>query len=142
MNCENNGFKYGLVHRPAGVGCIPNESHRIEASLDDEEGHNLSRHGVVVFGRPLTESEICSFELSVIANDEIREEMAVEVAKKMARYAKAYVECANDEPALFLSTVREKLRTARKYRVYVGLTERFAEKVKSKLEIFASEAQQ
>lgn len=140
MTASTFRFRYGLVNRPAGIGCIPNELHEIESPLIDEEGANLSRHGVVVFGRPLTESEICSFELSVIADEDLKEEMAIDVALKMGRYAKAYLEQAKEDPELFLATVRDRLRNARKYRVYVGPFERFAEMVKGRLEGIASKA--
>lgn len=137
-NQNSQGFRYGLVNRPAGLGCLPKEAYKLEAPLTDDLGSSLSRHGIAVFDRPLTEQEICAFELCVIADGDLQEEMAIEVALEMGEYAQAYVKMADTRWDQFHGTVQDRLRSVRKYRVHVGDLTRFSAMVKARLENIAA----
>lgn len=62
-------FAYGLKYRPASVGAVPQGRFTVKDALSGE-GARCTRHGVIVYDRPLTESEIRSFELVVLADDQ------------------------------------------------------------------------
>lgn len=127
-------FKYGLIFRPASLGAIPSIPHQVEPPLEDEHGRRLSRHGILVTERPLTEKELVGFELSVIADDDLKEELAIHVALDMRRYAEPYLAMATEDPEDFHQAINDGLRRSRPYRVYVGDADRFALMVKSRLE--------
>jgi hypothetical protein len=130
---KSNRYCYGLVNRPASIGAVPNGEFSIEPSLDGD-GRNYSRHGVIVYSRPLTEKEIYDFELSVIADSDLVEELAIFAALNMKEYASQYIGMANGSYESFKNHVFEQLKGLRKYRVYVGSLDRFCLMVKCRLE--------
>lgn len=128
------GFRYGLVNRPASIGTIPNIAHQVEPPLSGDLGQRLSRHGVVAFQRPLTEKELVAFELALIADADLIEELAIAVAIEMLDYASEYIAQAGEEPEFFRRAVAQRIKQLRPYRVYVGELDRFARMVVSRLE--------
>lgn len=129
-----HSFQYGLVYRPAGLGAIPNIPHQVLPSLSDEDGARLTRHGILVTERHLTDKEIVAYELALIANGEQKEELAILVALSMGDYAAEYVAEATEHPADFQIAVIQSLRRVRPYQIHVGPWPHFAEMVKRRLE--------
>ena len=127
-------FQYGLVYRPAGIGAVPNITHQVLPPLTDEEGQRLTRHGIFATERPLTTKEIVAFDLAVLADETIKEEMAATVAQIMSEYAVEYVDEAHNEPKQFQITVMQRARKVKPYQVYLGEISAFAERVKRRLE--------
>ena len=134
MHQENRKHRYGLMSRPAGIGCIPRDPFTLEPPLAGAAGQRFTRHGVVVFEQPLTEQEIVAFELVAIADDELKRQLVVDVAAKLAPYAAEYVQAADADLFEFQRTVADRIRSARPYRVYVGETNTFCDQVKLALE--------
>lgn len=55
-------YRYGLVNRPVGLGNTPPGDVRVEPPVPDYP--TMTRHGVVVYRRPLTDDEVRSYELA------------------------------------------------------------------------------
>ena len=133
-------FKYGLKFRPAGIGAVPNIPHQVESStFEDDIGRHLTRHGVLVTERPLSEREILSFELAVIADEVIKEELVLAIAQDMGDYAAEYLAMQKTEPSNFIRNVTKSLARIRPYRVYVGDVDIFSAMVTHQLETIASQ---
>ena len=130
---KSKRYCYGLVNRPASIGAVPKGEFTIEPSLEGE-GSNFSRHGVIVYDRPLSEKELYDFELSVIADNDLVEELAIFTAINMKEYAQEYLRMADESDDDFKNHVVDQLKNLRKYRVCVGSTDRFCLMVKSRLE--------
>lgn len=129
-------YRYGLQFRPADIGAVPKGLSTIEPPLTDIEGNGkrLTRHGIIVYSRPLTEQEVCAFELVVIADHDLIEELAIEVAKCMSEYAKEYLQIANEDYKVYCASIVDALYESRKYNVYVGSYDHFGQMVKVRLE--------
>jgi hypothetical protein len=93
----------------------------------------FTRHGVIVYDRPLTESEIRAFELAVLADDALRDTLAADVASKLVSYGQSYLEIWREDQAMFESIVADRLADVRPYSVYVGQVPVFAAKVAENL---------
>lgn len=126
-------FRYGLRNRPAGLGAVPSGWKRIDEPLDDSEARALTRHGVIVYERALTEAELTSFELTVLADDELREELAIVIALKLGTYARGYLDMQASDPKHFRMAVMDRVCKARPYVIHVGPTERFVRMVGERL---------
>lgn len=131
---ETSHFQYGLMYRPAGIGAVPNVPHQVLPALTDEDGGRYTRHGIFVTERALNSKEVIAFDLSVLADDDLKEELAIFAALDLGDYAEQYLAEAIDTPLDFCHTVADCLKRLRPYRVYVGDLSRFAEMVKSRLE--------
>lgn len=125
-------FAYGLKYRPASVGAVPQGRFTVKDALPGE-GARCTRHGVIVYDRPLTESEIRSFELVVLADDQQIDELTNAVVQKLEGYAESYLDLSRDDPAMFTSVVAERLDAVRPYPVFVGSLDEFAQRVVGKL---------
>lgn len=132
-------YKYGLTNRPAGIGCVPKGDFRLDPPISTKEGRDISRHGVVVFDRALTDDEIYSFELTVIVSDEVRESLVNCVAKEMQDYAADYLEDEKESPDDFRIYVASALKGLRPYRLYVGEIVHFVAAVKARLVDFVQD---
>ena len=129
-----NEYRYGCVYRPPSMGALPKAPFRVEASWPEEEARSFyTRHGVVVFDRPLADNELVSFELAVLANETEKREIAEYVMAKMAKYRDGYLEMAEDEPDAFRSAVVTKAKNAKPYMVYLGNIYEFTERVRQGL---------
>ena len=111
-------FAYGLKYRPASVGAVPQGLFTVKDALPGE-GARCTRHGVIVYDRPLTEGEIRSFELVVLADDQQIDEMANAVVQRLEGYAASYLDLSRDDPVMFTSVVAERLDAVRPYPVFV-----------------------
>jgi len=58
-------YKYGMKHRPFGIGCQP----RGVASVVDCNKAETSYYNIIVYNRELTDQEINSFELIKIKGE-------------------------------------------------------------------------
>ncbi|CAM5529257.1 defense against restriction DarA-related protein [Thauera humireducens] len=125
-------YAYGLQFRPASIGAVP--PGLFEVRENGEPGaERFTRHGVIVYDRPLTESEIRAFELVVLADDIQRDTLATEVASKLATYGQSYLELWREDQGMFESIVADRLADVRPYSVFVGQVPVFAGKVAEKL---------
>jgi hypothetical protein len=125
-------YAYGLQFRPASIGAVP--PGLFEVRENGEPGaERFTRHGVIVYDRPLTESEIRAFELAVLADDALRDTLAADVASKLVSYGQSYLEIWLEDQAMFESIVADRLADVRPYSVYVGQVPVFAAKVAENL---------
>jgi len=79
-------YRYGLQFRPAGYVAVPAGYVRIDPPMP--EAADWTRHGVVVYDRPLTPQEIASFQLTPFVPSA---EMAHRVADLMRPSAPAFL---------------------------------------------------
>lgn len=104
--------RYGLVNRPAGIGCLP---HGLRYQVHPRPGagephHHLARHGIVEFERALTMDEARGFELAPLVSGDAVLALADRIAAgSMSRYAAAYVQAASEDPHHFAGTVLDRL---------------------------------
>jgi hypothetical protein len=97
-------YRYALVNRPPGIGCIPrNLEYTVEPRPPAGAAHHAwARHGILVTVRELTVDELASFELAPLVDGELLDTMAARVAGgSMGDYAAEYVEVARDDPDAF-----------------------------------------
>jgi hypothetical protein len=126
-------YRYGLVNRPAGIATVPaNKPYRLEPPLPDASGRALTRYGVIVFERPLTVDELYAFDLALLADDDLKEALAIEVALELAAFEIDW-EIACEEPQSFCIKVAEFLGKIRLYRVHVGDLAQFSQLVLARL---------
>lgn len=100
-------YRYALVNRPAGLGAIPKG---IQFTVEPrpevgQDHHDMARNGILVTDRKLTDAETKSFELAPLLDADQTIDLAELVAKKMERYAAAYVEQWQDNDPQFAETV-------------------------------------
>jgi hypothetical protein len=118
-------YRYGLANRPAGIGSVPsNKPYRLEPSLNDDDGRVATRHGVIVFERPLTVDELYAFDLALLADEDLKSALATEVALEIGELFAGPGSAAEHIPlqysADFRRMVVDTLSKIRLYRVYVG----------------------
>jgi hypothetical protein len=78
-------YRYGAQNRPIGFATVPKGHVRIEPPV---AGQPLTRHGVVVYDRPLTEDEVRGYELAAFMDaDTLVEKLYAALAKYAAKYA-------------------------------------------------------
>jgi hypothetical protein len=127
-------YRYGLANRPAGVGRVPtNKPYRLEPPLGDEEGRIATRHGVVVFERPLTVDELYAFDLALLVDDDLKSALATEIALELTGLASEPEQIHQEYSADFRRLVIDTLSKIRLYRVYVGDTSIFSRMVLSRM---------
>lgn len=124
-------WRYGLQYRPADFASVPKGFLRVEEATGDARSH--ARHGIVIYGRPLTAEEIKSFEL--IPHSDVTEvqQLADRVASELGRYARGYVDMAGQDVACFRGSVIDAIQRVMGHRVYVGDSNEFCEQVLSRL---------
>lgn len=148
MNGQENGtagqeFRYAMVNRPAGFATAPKGIIRTEdRPAEGLPHHDMARNGVAVYDRQLTPEETTSFEMApMLGTLEEMEPYAVSVATRMARYARGYLEMANDDPGDFAAQVFDKLNGASEgYRPSIGNKDAFVSMVKFRLATFGNDA--
>jgi hypothetical protein len=69
----------------------------------------MARHGILVTERELSPQEIKSFELAVIADEEMLGAIAEKIKDEMSEYANAYLRMHKDKPGHFKNTVLDRL---------------------------------
>lgn len=111
-------WRYGLYFRPASIGAVPNGYLRIDDASVLEKSH--ARHGVIVYGHPLSDAEIRSYELIPFLGKEDFNALVQNVGDKMSKYARGYAEMAVTDPECFLGTVVEMVSKCAGHRVYVA----------------------
>ena len=124
-------FQYGLVYRPAGIGAVPPGF----AKIDDATGplKQIARHGIITYPRQLTDAEIKGYELLPLLSATEVADLALAVSHKLARYASAYLEQAEDDPECFRGRVHEAMMKICGYRVHTGCHDAFVAQVVSHL---------
>jgi len=127
-------YRYGLQYRPASVGAVPVGPYEIKARLSSPEGARCTQHGVIVYRRPLRTEEIRSFQLVVLADELLRNEIAVELAAKMQEFAVPYLEIWGEAPQEFRVMLMARAQYVRPYPVYLGETLDFCRQVAELLE--------
>lgn len=140
-------YRYGLAARPAKLGSVPNNKpYRLEPPLGDEEGRLASRHGVIVFDRPLSVDELYAFDLALLADEDLKSALATEIALELAaRYAERVAGRGSESQQIplqipleysadFRRMVVDTLSQIRLYRVYVGDLSSFSRLVLARLE--------
>jgi hypothetical protein len=144
-------YRYGLASRPAGIGYVPsNKPYRLEPPLSDEEGRLATRHGVIVFERPLTVDDLYAFDLALLADEDLKSALATEIAieffERFAEPASQSEQSEQSEPfpleysADFCRMVVDTLSKIRLYRVYVGDLANFSKLVLSRLKGLAEKS--
>ncbi|OLP04576.1 hypothetical protein [Rhodoferax antarcticus] len=132
-------FRYGLASRPAGIGAVPRGPFELEGPLIGS-GQKFSRHGVLVFDHELSDQDIYGFELVPIADNDLREELAIDVSLSMMEYAKGYLSMADVDFADFSDHVMMCLGRLRKFRIYIGDEGNFVAMVRARLQNFHDKA--
>jgi hypothetical protein len=104
--------RYALVNRPPSMGALPRG---LEFTVEPRPAagqphHDLSRHGVLVTQRPLTDAELKAFELAPLVEGPALDELAGKVADDMADYAAQYAEQATEDPDAFARAVSERVK--------------------------------
>jgi len=131
-------FKYGLALRPAGIGCIPKGlTFTLEPGLTDPRGSQISRHGIIVFDRPLTDEEIYSFDLCLIASDELTAQLVEKIVAEKAEYAHSYTGMYETDRAYFDQAVRDQLKRMYRYHVFIADETAFIDAIGKKLKELA-----
>ena len=106
-------YKYAMVNRPAGMATCPKGFIRLEnRPSKDEEHYDYARNGVAIYDRELTDHETKSFEMAPMLESEDRKAFAEKVAKTMSKYAKGYIEIAEDNFAEFTSDMPHRVKIA------------------------------
>jgi hypothetical protein len=138
----SNEYRYGLIHRPARIGSVPaNKPYRLEPPLPDEAGNPLTRHGVIVFERPLSVEELYAFDLALLADEDLKEALAIEVALEIVELGESDAAIENEAPGPFRARIADILDKIRLYRVHVGDLSLFAQLVRARLNTFADQGQ-
>lgn len=89
-------FRYGLMMRPAGLGCVPREG-LVAIEQPMPAYPRQTRHGVALFDRALTDAQIAQFELVPVLDAAGLNALATAVAVGLSgRYAQAHLDMAND----------------------------------------------
>jgi hypothetical protein len=136
-------YRYGLATRPAELGSVPhNKPYRLEPPLCGEEGCLASRHGVIVFERPLSVEELYAFDLALLADEDLKSALATEIALELAAWsaerfagrASKSQQMPSEYSADFRRMVADTLSQIRVYRVYVGDISSFSRLVLARLE--------
>lgn len=133
-------YRYGLCHRPAHLGAVPNGYIAVEDPLPSPLGGALTRHGVIVYAEPLSEDQIRAFELVLLADQHLIAELADAVATKLLQYADGYLEMHEKEPSQFRQTVTDSMRKLRTHSVYAGEEGDFTDLVAARLREIDQEA--
>jgi hypothetical protein len=131
-------YRYGLANRAAGRGSVPgNKPYRLEPPLADEEGRRLTRHGVIVYERPLSVDELYAFDLVLLADEDLKSALAVEIALELADSGVDATDDVVHDAVEFPRMVGEILDKIRLYRVYVGDLAPFSRMVLARLQLLA-----
>ncbi len=100
--------RYALVNRPFGTFSAPPGLLSVEPRPAPEAPHyGMARHGVLVYGRQLTDSETSNLELSPMVTGKDLEPYALQVIKGMGRYVDRYLA---EPEADYLEAVEFRLR--------------------------------
>ena len=106
-------YKYAMVNRPAGMATCPKGFIRLEdRPSKNEEHYDYARNGVAIYDRELTDQETKSFEMAPMLDSEGKKAFAEKIAKTMSKYAKDYVEMAEDDFAEFASDMPNRVKKA------------------------------
>ena len=130
-------YRYGLMNRPAGLGAVPKGNFTLEPQLTSSTGRAISRHGVIVYDRKLTEEEIYGFELCVIAESDTLKDVMLKISTDMSDYAAEYVDMMRDDRAGFHEAVDSALLRCKKYRIFIEDMSSFCNSVFSRLSLIA-----
>lgn len=98
-------FLYGAMNRPPGYA-VPKGY--IEVRPTDPRAPHRTRHGVVVYDKPLSDKDVAAYELQPYHTPAT---VAEAVARELSRYAKEYVEAAEDDWRAFVSRVGQGMDT-------------------------------
>jgi hypothetical protein len=128
-------YRYALVNRPASMGAVPKVQFTVEPRPPaGSPHHDLARHGIMVTDRKLTDQEVASFELAVIADEETESRLADDVAEQFGEYAAQWIEDQKDDPRGFVAAVGQSVgRATGKVRHSIGDMEKFANAVLRRL---------
>lgn len=130
---KTESFRYGLASRPAGIGAIPKGKFLIEPPLDDEAGKSISRFGVIVYERSLTDVELYEYELWLIPDDVFIGKLVEKMMAFIEPYADRYLEISESKPVMFQSMILGNVRNLFKYRIHLADKAAFSNLVKSEL---------
>lgn len=105
-------YRYCLVYRPAGIGCVP----RLPYSIEDRPPpgaahHETARHGILVVQRELSLDEVRSFELQPVIEEGAAMRALAEraAAEELASHASEYLELSAEDPMSYRSAVLSAL---------------------------------
>lgn len=115
-------YRYALVNRPPMIGAVPRGFIRHDPRPDAGQDHyDRARHGVIVYNRPLSTSEMRSFELEPLIDGDDRRAMAREIADIAGEYREAILELAADgETDIIHQSVANALDRTHQERPSVG----------------------
>lgn len=125
--------RYAAVNRPPGYATVPDGYTRIDDRPNKgEDHHDIARHGVVVYPRPLTDQEMRSYELRPLVDGPDRDALVDQIATKLSEYRDAILELADDDIDDARQAVHDELANV-KPAPSVGHAEAFADRVIEKL---------
>lgn len=99
---ESKQYRYGVPNRPIGFATVPE-------GYTDVERDSRFRHGVVVYNKPPAQTSINNFELVPLVS---LADFAKEIADKMGRYAKNYLEDADMLKDKIKSVIQYDIKSA------------------------------
>lgn len=105
-------FRYALVNRPAGIGCVPRGlSYDVRPRPNAGEAHHaMARHGVMVTRRPLTNEELAQFEIAPMVSVESMPALAKRLmVGSLGWCAREYLDVRADDPEVFRQGVLQSL---------------------------------
>lgn len=105
-------FRYALVNRPAGIGCVPRglEFTVEPRPAEGQPHHYYARHGILCTKTELTPAELCNFELARVIEPDMLDAVAHMVVNKLRKYDAQYVKMSVDRPKQFVSHVLANAR--------------------------------
>jgi len=102
--------KYGVPNRPIGIGTVPRGY--VQVLDPDPRAPEATRHGVVVYNRPLTSEEVESYQLRPWMSPGA---VVATVVRRMLPNREEYLEAAEDYPAALVQFVGGELARLRAY---------------------------
>ncbi len=125
-------FRYGLRFRPAGIGAVPKGVYRIESASVGEA--LVARHGVIVYERELTASELEAYELVVFPEPDLVNQLAAEVLECLKPYERQYLAMFASQRTNVVSLILSFQKKLRPYFVHLADPEAFCNLVHQRLE--------
>ena len=125
-------FRYGLRSRPASIGAVPKGDFRIEPASAGEAP--VARHGVIVYERELTASELQAYELVVFPDPDLVNQLANEVLECLKPYQRQYLAMFASQPLNVVGLILSFQKKLRPYLVHLADSDSFCNLVRQRLE--------
>ncbi|WP_295455231.1 hypothetical protein [uncultured Thiodictyon sp.] len=124
-------YRYALVNRPAGYAQVPPGPYRVEPRpVPGQDHYEWARHGIIVYGRELTEKEQGDYELAKLFDGAERASLARKIATTYDPDDTPHIlSIAEEDPNAGRQSVAHALRKLFGRRALVGDMDAFARQV-------------